>query len=113
MTFFEQVCLSCIFLDNIDIPKDSNGNTKSNTSLGQKVHKEYKSDLADGITKIKEYTLPSGKRVDYIDFESKTIYELKPNNPTQIAKGQKQLAGYKAEVEQEFGGEWTTVLDTY
>lgn len=46
-------------------------------------------------------------------FESKTIYELKPNNPTQIAKGQKQLAGYKAEVEQEFGGEWTTVLDTY
>lgn len=47
----------------------------------------------------KEYRLPSGKRIDFIDIENKTIYELKPNNPTQIKKGKKQLEGYLEEVE--------------
>jgi hypothetical protein len=42
------------------------------------------SDVANGITKRKEYVLPSGKRVDYIDFEKKIVYELL-NFPTSIS----------------------------
>ena len=45
------------------------------------------SDGADGVFKRKEYVLPSGKRVDFIDMENKIVYELKPNNPNQILKG--------------------------
>lgn len=60
-------------------------------------------DVADDVTKIKEYVLPSGKRVDFIDFENKIVYELKPNNPNQIRKGTKQLAGYLEEITSVFG----------
>ena len=57
--------------------------------------------------------MPSGKRIDYIDFDSKTIYELKPHNPKQIAKRKKQLNEYLKEVEELYGPGWKTVLDTY
>ena len=81
--------------------------------MGQDVHKEYKQDEVNFITKFKEYRLPSKKRIDFIDFETKTIYELKPYNPNQIKNGTKQLKGYLEEVESLFGPGWTTVLDTY
>lgn len=51
------------------------------------MQKKYKADIADGRDLRKEYGLPSGKRIDFIDIENKTIYELKPNNPVQIRKG--------------------------
>lgn len=70
-------------------------------------------DVANGVTKRKEYVLPSGKRVDYIDIENKIVYELKPNNPNQIRKGTKQLAGYLEEIESVLGEGWSAVLDTY
>ena len=82
-------------------------------NLAKSVHKEYKSDLHNNISQFKEYRLPSGKRIDYIDFDSKTIYELKPHNPKQIAKGKKQLNEYLKEVEELYGPGWKTVLDTY
>ena len=74
-------------------------------------HTEY--SLLDGSNKIKEYVLPSGKRVDFINFENKIVYELKPNNPNQIRKGTKQLAGYLEEIETVYGKGWSSVLDTY
>ena len=42
--------------------------------------------------------MPSGKRVDFIDFDKKVIYELKPFNPKQITAGNKQLVGYLKEI---------------
>ena len=101
------------FNSSYNIPTDSNGYTKSNFKLGQDVHKEYKQNEVDALVKFKEYRLPSKKRIDFIDFETKTIYELKPYNPNQIKKGNKQLEGYLREVESLFGVGWTTVLDTY
>ena len=72
------------FKSQYEIPTKENGYTNSNLDLGKIVHKEYKAGDADNITKFKEYTLPSGKRVDFIDFENKIVYELKPYNPRQI-----------------------------
>ena len=51
--------------------------------------------------------------MDFIDFEDKTIYELKPYNPRQIKNGTKQLENYLKEIEDIYGDGWTTVLDTY
>lgn len=96
-----------------DIPVDENGYTKSSLELGRKVHAEYKADIVNGSTKVKEFVLPSRKRIDFIDFDNKTIYELKPNNPTQIQAGKTQLQGYLNEVESIYGKGWHTVLDTY
>ena len=101
------------YISSYDIPTDANGYTKSNLSLGQKVHKEYRLGEENGVTKIKEYILPSRKRVDFIDFDNKIIYELKPNNPNQIKLGIKQLNGYLEEIERKFGKGWSMVLDTY
>lgn len=101
------------FKSQYEIPTNEKGYTRSNLELGKIVHKEYMSDVADDVNKIKEYVLPSGKRVDFIDFENKIVYELKPNNPNQIRKGTKQLAGYLEEIETVFGKGWFSVLDTY
>jgi hypothetical protein len=87
--------------------------TKSSLKMGQEMHKAYKADVVDNITKFKEFRLPSGKRIDFIDFETKTIYELKPYNPNGIKTGLKQLEVYLKEVESIYGGGWKTILDTY
>ncbi|SEA67405.1 Restriction endonuclease fold toxin 9 [Arachidicoccus rhizosphaerae] len=64
--------------------------TKSSLKLGQQMHKGYKVG-ADGI---KEFRLPSGKRIDFLDIKNSTIYELKPFNPRAMQQGQKQLNMY-------------------
>jgi hypothetical protein len=87
--------------------------TKSSLKLGQEMHKGYKAGLADGVTTFKEFTGIKGIRPDFVDFGTKTIYELKPFNPRQIQLGTKQLNNYKSLFEQKYGGTWKTVLDTY
>lgn len=71
--------------------------------------------MDDDISTFKERRFPGGsrKRPDFYDRDKKIVYELKPNNPDQIAKGQKQLDEYVKEAERIYGGEWTGVLDTY
>jgi hypothetical protein len=86
--------------------------TKSSLKLGQEMHKAYKVD-ADGI---KEFRLPSGKRIDFLDINNGTLYELKPFNPRGIQMGTKQLNTYmqKLQTMPRFQGyQWTTVLDFY
>ncbi len=88
------------------------GSTAANR-LGQQMHKAYKAgDVLDGV-RMKEFTLPSGKRIDFIDLENKIIYELKPNNPRAIKQGYKQLEMYKQEVESLYGKGFKTILETY
>jgi hypothetical protein len=87
--------------------------TKSNLKLGQQMHKSYKADKVLKRVREKEFRLPSGKRIDFIDFEKKIIYELKPNNPQAIKQGRKQLEAYKKEVERIYGKGWRTKLELY
>ncbi|MBX2897726.1 MAG: hypothetical protein KF763_19955 [Cyclobacteriaceae bacterium] len=92
--------------------------TKSSLQLGQEMHKAYKVG-ADGI---KEFRLPSGKRIDFLDVNNGIIYELKPFNPRAMKAGEKQLGMYLNEIQspatllmhpQLRGINWKTVLDTY
>lgn len=101
------------FKPSMEIPVNERGYTKSSLKLGREVHKEYKINDVDNIDRYKEYVLPSGKRVDFIDFENQIIYELKPNNPKQIKLGKKQLQGYIDEMKSIDGGDWKGILDTY
>ena len=57
----------------------------------------------------KEYADIKGIRPDYVDFDTKTIYELKPMNPRGIRSGIKQLHKYNAAL----GGGYKMILELY
>jgi RHS repeat-associated protein len=87
--------------------------TKSNMQLGQQMHKMYKAgDVIEGVA-MKEFRGISGIRPDFVDFSTKTIYELKPFNPRSMSEGIKQLEKYKEAFEGTYGGTWKIILDTY
>lgn len=76
----------------------------------------YKTGLDDGIKTFKEFRLPSGKRIDFLDIKNGVIYELKPFNPRAMQAGKKQLEMYRQELQSmpQFKNiNRKTVLDTY
>ena len=88
--------------------------TKSNLKKGQHMHKLYKSKLHNPAKKLyKEFNQIKGIRPDFVDFNTSTIYEFKPNNPRAIKYGYKQLERNRKEFEKHYGGNWNIVLDTY
>ena len=86
--------------------------TKSNIKLGNKVHSHYKNLETDGKNLLKEYSIRGG-RVDFINKETHTIYELKQYNPNNVRRGIKQLERYKRILEESGNIKWKTVLDFY
>ncbi|HWS53291.1 MAG TPA: hypothetical protein VN228_04165, partial [Pyrinomonadaceae bacterium] len=92
-----------------DGPKPRRGGETAATKAGREAHKAYN----PGPTYDTKYTLPSGKRPDAVDFENKIVRELKPNNPRAIRRGERQVEGYRQELEQVFGPGWTSYVDTY
>ena len=78
---------------------------------GNAAHGNYSSALGGSYTYNK--ALPSGLRPDAVDFANREVRELKPDNPRAIAKGIKQVEGYRKELESIYGGKWTAVVDTY
>lgn len=86
--------------------------TRLSLALGRKMHAGYKvAEHAPALGRFKEFTGIKGIRPDFVDFGTKTIYELKPFNPRGIQSGTKQLNNYKSLFEQNYGGTWETVLD--
>ena len=87
-----------------------NPKVKAAVQRGQLKH----SQASYGQGSIKEFSIPNSNcRVDAINFNTHTIYELKPNNPQAIIRGMKQLDRYVSAASQEYGGEWTGVLKLY
>ena len=88
--------------------------TKSTLRLGQQMHKAYRAtEHAPDLGRFKEFTGITGIRPDFVDFNTRTIYELKPFNPRGLKSGAKQLEKYRKAFEKTSGGNWKTVLDTY
>ncbi len=93
-----------------------NGSTPAN-ELGKQLHKAYKlleHNPAKGL--YKEYTgllKKYGIKPDFVDFNTKTIYDLKPTNPAKFNAHIKQLEKYKDIFEKEFGGTWNYIIDRY
>lgn len=76
---------------------------------GRAAHRLYKAGIEDRITTFKEYRRIPGIRPDFVDFNTRTIYELKPNNLRQIANGHRQLERYRAAFERAHGPGWGSV----
>jgi len=87
--------------------------TKSTLQLGQQMHKAYKvGDVVEGEA-MKEFRGIPGIRPDFVDFRTKTIYELKPFNPRAMQQGWNQLNKYQNLFQQTYGGTWKIILDPY
>ena len=76
---------------------------------GRQMHKDF--DYGPGFRK--EITLPSGKRADAVNRDKREVVELKPNNPNAICRGEKQVEGYRRELEFTTGQCWTCRVETY
>jgi hypothetical protein len=91
--------------------------TRSSLRLGQDMHKAYKADVVDPLNGLfKEYRLPSGRRIDFLDINGGTVFELKPFNPRAMRAGERQLEAYAEELRSipEFSGrDWTKALEVY
>lgn len=85
--------------------------TRSTAALGRSTHNMYqdiKGAAKVGGDVLKEFRIPGG-RIDVLDNATKTIYELKTNNPSEILKGLRQLNSYN----ETLGKGYKTVLDLY
>ena len=91
-----------------EIRTAKNGETAA-TAFGREMHANF--NYGPGFQR--EFRLPSGKRVDAINFQTREILELKPNNARAIRLGERQLEVYRQEAMREFGGTWTTRVVTY
>jgi len=78
---------------------------------GNKMHKEIQANYeALGTGWKSEVTLKGIGRADLINFATKEIIEIKPDNPRAVKEGKKQLERYLNGVQ---GQGWATYLHTY
>ena len=88
------------------------GGESEKAARGREAHKNYENTLGGEGYEFNK-ALPSGKRPDAVDYENNIVRELKPNNPRAIRRGEKQVDGYRKELEQMTGEKWTSHVDTY
>lgn len=79
----------------------------------EEIYKEYKKDIADNQVTFKNYVLPSGKKVEFIDFNTKTFYLLRPYAEDVDKKYKKEIHKYIRELKAVYGEEWNCVIDIY
>ncbi len=87
------------------------GGESAKAARGREAHKNYENTLGEGYEFNKG--LPSGKRPDAMDAENRIVRELKPDNARAIKRGERQVEGYKRELEHTTGDKWTSHVDTY
>jgi RHS repeat-associated protein len=93
------------------VAKTGRGGESAAAAAGRRAHNNYGTALgANFDTKVR---LPSGKKPDAVDWGKREVRELKPDNAPAVARGQKQVEGYKKELEQVTGQKWTSVVDVY
>jgi hypothetical protein len=102
----------------LGILRGSNIKTVFNAlAQGRAMHKAYKAGLVnDALGLYKEFRLPSGKKIDFLDVNKGIVYELKPNNPRALKLGETQAKGYISELQtmERFKGiQWKYVVEPY
>jgi hypothetical protein len=85
------------------------GGETAATKAGRQAHKDW--NAGEGFEK--EVRLPSGKRADAVNWEARTVKELKPDTPRAVRRGEKQVEGYRRELEEMTGESWTGTVETY
>ena len=96
--------------DSLKIGKGANNpKVKAALEKGQQAHKDRQ--YPQGFKK--KVPLPSGKRMDAYNKDTKEIIELKPNNLRAIRQGEKQVDGYCRECDKAFGPGHRGRVETY
>ena len=98
-------------LDQPPVPGKGSRNPRVAAALraGQKAHAQR--TYPEGFEK--EVALPSGKRMDAYNKETKQVRELKPANPRAVRRGEKQVREYCEECDEVFGPGHTGIVETY
>lgn len=81
------------------------------TQYGRQAHNNYRDAL--GGSYRYNAALPSGLRPDAINFRTRIVRELKPDNPRARQRGKTQLQKYLDELEDITGQAWKGILDVY
>jgi hypothetical protein len=97
-------------LRNADGTFASGGETAS-AARGRQAHENYKNALPGDYEH--QVTLDSGKRPDAVNWQTRNVRELKPDNPRAVARGRRQVEAYRKELEKMTGQKWTSNVDTY
>lgn len=71
------------------------------TVYGKAIHASY--DYGPGFER--EFTLANNERVDAVNFETREVLELKPNNPKAIRLGLRTAQRYAAQLDKQFPGD--------
>jgi hypothetical protein len=50
---------------------------------------------------------------DAVNRETRDVKELKPDNPRAVRRGERQVEGYRKELEETTGKPWTGKVETY
>jgi RHS repeat-associated protein len=81
---------------------------------GRRAHREYSAQArAEGLITGGDARLPGGRIPDAIDWQTRTVRELKPDNPPAVRAGERQVERYRRELEETTGQSWTGRVDTY
>lgn len=97
----EQVDLGPLTLDR--------GGESPEAKYGREQHQAW--DYGPGFEK--EVRLPSGRRVDGLNPETREVRELKPDNPRAVRRGETQVQRYVKELEAKTREKWTGKVETY
>jgi RHS repeat-associated protein len=87
------------------------GGESAAAAAGRRAHGNYGTAL--GPDYDVRVTLPSGKKPDAVNWANREVRELKPDNPSAVRRGQKQVEGYRKELEEVTGEPWTSEVDVY
>jgi RHS repeat-associated protein len=87
------------------------GGESAAAAAGRRAHSNYGAALGEKFDA--KVTLPSGRKPDAVDWANRQVRELKPDNGRAVARGQRQVEGYRKELEMVTGERWTSVVDIY
>jgi hypothetical protein len=87
------------------------GGETGDTRYGRAAHIGLQAEL--GNSWDYEVDLGVAGRADAVNWEERTIVELKPDNPAAVRLGERQLARYINALEEETGQKWTGYVMRY
>ncbi len=90
----------------------NNGGENCWTAAGRRAHDGFREAMGD-IADPSNCRLANGMVPDGVDWKNKVVYELKPDSPSGIRRGNQQLASYVEQLEAQGAGTFTPVLVTY
>lgn len=89
------------------------GGESASTAAGPSSHENYSSTLGTEDYRFNQ-ALPCGQlRPDAVNYAENIVRELKPDTPAGMAKGWRQVNGYKEYLEGLTSDTWTAVADVY